>query len=66
MPGLRPLSFFIAVALGGRDYFMIPFGGNSDKFKTQAASPQVFLLSKLAEASFARLENKKPTSIRGF
>jgi hypothetical protein len=34
--------------------------------KIQAASPQVFLFSKLAEASFARSENKKPTKIRGF
>jgi hypothetical protein len=34
--------------------------------KIPAASPQVFLFPKLAEASFARSENKKPTKIRGF
>jgi hypothetical protein len=47
------------------DYFMIPLGGASDELKTHAASPQVFLLPKLAEASFARSDNKKPTIIRG-
>jgi hypothetical protein len=67
MSGLRPSSFFIAVALGTRDYFMIPFWGMLHTLlKIQAASPQVFLFSKLAEASFARSENKKPTKIRGF
>jgi len=46
---------------------MIPFGGMLHiSLKIQAASPQVFLFSKLAEASFARSENKKPTKIRGF
>lgn len=46
---------------------MIPLGGGaSDELKTHAASPQAFLLSKLAEASFARSDNKKPTKIRGF
>jgi hypothetical protein len=46
---------------------MIPFGGRlHTSIKTQAASPQAFLFSKLAEASFARSENKKPTKIRGF
>jgi hypothetical protein len=50
-----------------RDYFMIPFGGRlHTSIKTQAAPPQAFLFSKLAEASFARSENKKPTKIRGF
>jgi len=50
-----------------RDYFMIPFGGRlHTSIKTQAASPQGFLFSKLAEASFAGSENKKPTKIRGF
>ena len=49
------------------DYFMIPFGGMlQTSLKTQAASPQAFLLPKLAEASFARSDNKKPTKIRGF
>jgi hypothetical protein len=74
--GALPLIIFHCCrTLNGWDYFMIPFRGisfadpfwgNSDKIKTQAASPQVFLLPKLAEASFARLENKKPTNIRGF
>jgi hypothetical protein len=46
---------------------MIPFWGMlHTALKIQAASPQVFLFSKLAEASFTRLENKKPTKIRGF
>jgi hypothetical protein len=46
---------------------MIPFGGRlHTSIKTQAASPQAFLFSKIAEASFAGSENKKPTKIRGF
>ena len=48
------------------DYFMIPLGGASDELKNQAAVPQAFLLPKLAEASFARSDNKKPTKFRGF
>jgi hypothetical protein len=47
------------------DYFMIPLGELQTSLKTHAASPQVFLLPKLAEASFARSDNKKPTIIRG-
>ncbi len=89
MLGLRPSSFFIAVALenkfstlhqrkmphkGAFDFlaereglFHDPFWGKlHTMIKTQAASPQAFLSSKLAEASFARSENKKPTKIRGF
>jgi hypothetical protein len=47
--------------------FHDPFLGRlHTSIKTQAASPQVFLFSKLAEAIFARSENKKPTKIRGF
>jgi hypothetical protein len=47
--------------------FHDPFWGRlHTSNKTQAASPHAFLFSKLAEASFARSENKKPTKIRGF
>ena len=42
------------------------FLGVHTSIKTHAGSPQVFLFSKLAEASFASSANKKPTKIRGF
>jgi hypothetical protein len=48
------------------ELFHDPDGVDSDNIKTQAASLQVFLFPKIAEASFAHSENKKPTKIRGF
>jgi hypothetical protein len=63
-PGGFAAGFFVLRRDG---LFHDPFWGwLHTSIKTQAASPQAFLFSKLAEASFARSENKKPTKIRGF
>jgi hypothetical protein len=63
-PGGFAAGFFVLWRAG---LFHDPFWGGwlHTSIKTQAASPQAFLFSKLAEASFARSENKKPTIIRG-
>jgi hypothetical protein len=43
-----------------------PFLGSFRQYQNPGGFAAGFLSSKLAEASFARSENKKPTIIRGF
>jgi hypothetical protein len=58
------LGFIVAETEG---LFHDPFWGEAAYFdQNPGGFAAGFLFSKLAEASFARSENKKPTKIRGF
>jgi hypothetical protein len=66
MPGLRPLSFFIAVELI-RDYFMIPFGGISGS-KAMPLRGNGFCCFEysLEPAVQTRTKQQKPAQRAGF
>ena len=56
MPGLRPLSFFIAVALG---LFHEPVWGGTSKNKCRGFAPHHFSLLSLWKVNFPRSINEK-------
>jgi hypothetical protein len=67
MPGLRPLSFFITVALKLLGLFHDPFWGVlQTSSKPMRLRRSFFVLPVSSKRALVDRQNKKPTKIRGF